>query len=90
MKRICIVTTARSEFGLLRPVAEALKAQGQVDCGFVAGGMHLSHEFGDTIREVEASGLPVWDRVPFLSSDDTELGVALSMAGALRGYAEAF
>ena len=46
MKRVCIVTATRAEYGLLKPIILKLQAQNNLEVRVVATGMHLSPEFG--------------------------------------------
>ncbi len=50
MRRTCVVTGTRAEYGLLRPVMRAIRRSPQLELRLIVAGMHLSHEFGDTYR----------------------------------------
>lgn len=52
MKKICIVTSTRADFGLLLPVI--LKLQKHVDVEVIVTGTHLLKKFGSTINEVKS------------------------------------
>lgn len=52
MKKICVITGARSEYGLLSPLLKLLKAASGVRLQVMATGMHLSPKFGLTYREI--------------------------------------
>jgi UDP-hydrolysing UDP-N-acetyl-D-glucosamine 2-epimerase len=52
--------------------------------------MHLSPEFGLTIREIEADGFPIGERVEMLLSSDTPEGIAKSMGLGTMGFAQAY
>jgi len=55
-RRIGVVTTGRSDYGLLRPVIAALLAEPTVSVQIFATGMHLSKRFGHTIGELRRDG----------------------------------
>ena len=61
--KICLVTGTRAEYGLLRPVIAALRADPAFEVSLVATAMHLSPEFGTTIREIEQTRLSAPQRV---------------------------
>ena len=63
-RRIVYVTGTRADFGLMRATLLALNADPALSVSVVATGMHFSTAHGETIREVEASGLPILARVP--------------------------
>jgi GDP/UDP-N,N'-diacetylbacillosamine 2-epimerase (hydrolysing) len=89
VKRICVVTGTRAEYGLLRPVIQRIQVSASLDLAIVATGMHLSPEFGLTYREIEADGFPISRKVEMLLSSDTPVGIAKSMGLALVGMADA-
>ena len=52
--------------------------------------MHLSPEFGLTVRFVENDGIEIAERVEMLLSSDTPEGIAKSMGLGLIGFGQAF
>lgn len=58
-RRITYVTGSRADFGLMRSTLEGLSRQGGFDLRLVATGMHLWPQYGETLREVEALGVPL-------------------------------
>lgn len=89
MKRIGVVTGARSEYGLLRWVMQEITDSPVLDLQLIATGMHLSPEFGLTYRDIEADGFRIDRKVEMLLSSDTPVGVTKSMGLALCGFADA-
>ena len=90
VRKIGLVTGSRAEYGLLRPVIAALKADPEFDVGLIVSAMHLSPEFGMTVREIEADGHRIDARVEMLVSSDTGVGVAKSIGLGTIGFADAF
>lgn len=90
MKKICIVTGTRAEYGLLKPVIEKVKNADRMELQLVVTGMHLSPEFGLTYREIEEDGYPISAKIDMLLSSDTSVGVTKSMGVALFGFADYF
>lgn len=89
MKKVCVVTGARSEYGLLRWVMQGLVQSSKLDLQLIVTGMHLSPEFGMTVDEIEADGFRIDRKVEMLLSSDTAAGVAKSMGLGLIGFATA-
>lgn len=89
-RKIGLVTGSRAEYGLLRPVIAALKIDPAFDVGLIVSAMHLSPEFGMTIREIEADGHRIDAKVEMLVSSDTGVGVAKSIGLGTIGFADAF
>ncbi len=48
MKKICVLTATRAEYGLLRPVIRKLMSVPEFDVRVAVTGAHLSAEFGFT------------------------------------------
>jgi UDP-hydrolysing UDP-N-acetyl-D-glucosamine 2-epimerase len=88
-RRICVVTGSRAEYGLLYWVLHDLRAADGVELQLVVTGMHLSPEFGLTVREIEKDGFAIDERVEMLVSSDTPGGIAQSMALGLIGFSGA-
>lgn len=57
-RRIAYLTGTRADFGLMRATLSAIHAEQDMHLVVYATGMHLDPAFGETISEVETSGLP--------------------------------
>lgn len=79
MRKICIVTGTRAEFGLLYWVMKGLQADEAVNLQVCVTGMHLSPEFGLTYKEIEAAGFSIDEKVEMLLSSDTSVGISKSV-----------
>lgn len=90
MKKICIVTGTRAEYGLLKPVIDKVNRSDTMALQLVVTGMHLAPEFGLTYREIEEDGYPISAKIEMLLSSDTSAGVTKSMGVALLGFADYF
>jgi len=88
-RRIAVVTGSRAEYGLLYWVLKELHASEAFDLQLIVTGMHLSTEFGMTVRQIEADGLPIARRVEMLLASDSAGGIAKSMALGLIGFSDA-
>lgn len=90
MKKICVVTATRAEYGLLKPVINRIHQLAVTELRLVVTGMHLSPEFGLTYKEIELDGYPIDRKIEMLMSSDTSAGVTKSMGVALIGFADYF
>lgn len=88
-RKICVVTGARAEYGLLRWVMQGIKDEPALTLQIIVTGMHLSPEFGLTYREIEQDGFKIDCKVEMLTSSDTPVGIAKSMGLGLIGFADA-
>jgi GDP/UDP-N,N'-diacetylbacillosamine 2-epimerase (hydrolysing) len=89
MKKICFVTGSRAEYGLLKPLMWKIKEEGNWKLQLIVTGMHLSHEFGNTYKQIEQDGFFIDKKVEMLLSADTGYAVIKSMGVALIGMADA-
>ncbi len=89
MRKICIITGTRAEYGLLRWVMQGIKDDPELTLQIIATGMHLSPEFGLTYRDIEQDGFQIDRKVEMLTSSDTSVGIAKSMGLGLIGFADA-
>jgi len=89
MKKICVVTGTRAEYGLLRWVIEGIRQSSELDLQLIATGMHLSPEFGMTVEAIEEDGFKIDRKVEMLLSSDTAVGVTKSMGLGMIGFADA-
>lgn len=88
MRKIAVFTGTRAEYGLLYWIIKGLHESVEVELQFYVGGMHLSPEFGYTITQIEKDGFPVTERMEFLLSSDSPVGISKSMGLALINSAE--
>ncbi len=88
-RKICVVTTSRSDFGLLRELLKCIHADPALRLQVVASGMHLSPEFGLTVREIEAEGFRPDKKVDMRLTGGSGLANAQSIGLGLEGFANA-
>jgi len=85
--RVCVVTGTRAEFGIWRMPLEAMRKSRLLDVRLVVTGMHLLKEFGNTVRDVEGSGIPIAARVGMYRKGEP---AARSLARGTEGLAGAY
>lgn len=89
MTRVVAVTVARSDYGIQRPVLDALRAAPDFSVEVIAAATHLSPAFGLTVRQVEADGYPPVARVEMTIAGDTPTAISLSTGLGVQGFASA-
>jgi UDP-hydrolysing UDP-N-acetyl-D-glucosamine 2-epimerase len=90
MRTIGVVTVARSDYGIYRPVLQAIQDDPDLRLQLFVGGMHLSPEFGRTVEAVEEDGFQIAERVEMLLSSHAPEGIAKSMGLGTIGFAQAY
>lgn len=89
MKKICVITGTRADYGLLRQLMAEINLSSNLELQILATGSHLSPEFGLTALEMEADGFAINRKVEILVSSDTAAGLTKSMGLGLIGFADA-
>lgn len=90
MKKICVLTATRAEYGLLKRVIQKLQQEVSIDVRIVVTGAHLSPEFGLTYKEIEADGIKIDEKIEMLLSSNSSAAISKSMGLALIGFADYF
>ncbi|TGU70921.1 UDP-N-acetylglucosamine 2-epimerase (hydrolyzing) [Geomonas terrae] len=89
MRRICVVTGTRAEYGLLYWLMKEIDSDPELQIQVVVTGMHLSPEFGLTYRQIEEDGFVIDAKVEMLLSSDTAVAVSKSIGLGVIGFADA-
>lgn len=89
MRKICVFTGTRAEYGLLRPVMRRVQKIPEFELQVMVSGAHLAAGFGHTVDDIVADGLPVSEQVEMLLDSDTPVAVATSMGVGLMGMSGA-
>lgn len=90
MRKICIVTGSRAEWGLLSGLARRIADDPELELQIIATNMHLSPEFGLTYREIERQGFRINRKVEMLLSSDTANATGKSVGLATIGFSDAY
>lgn len=89
-RKICIVTGSRAEYGHLYWLLRAIEDDSGLILQLVVTGMHLSREFGSTVKIIEKDGFKINARVNVLSSSGKEWSVSRSIGAGVEGCADVF
>jgi len=89
MRKICVVTGTRAEYGLLYWLMRDIQGDPSLALQLIVTGTHLEPAFGHTADRIEADGFNIDARVPIELSDDTPVSIATSTGLATAGIAEA-
>lgn len=89
-RKICVVTTSRADYGLLYYLIKEIDDDHELELQLVVAGMHLAPEFGCTCDQIKKDGFEIKDKVEFLVSSDSDIGVAKSAGLALLSFTESF
>ena len=88
MRKICVVTSTRAEYGLLYWLFKEIKADSELKLQLIVTGMHLSPEFGLTYKEIEKE-FKIDKKIEILSGSHTSLDICAEMARVYEKFASA-
>jgi len=89
-KRLAVITGTRAEYGLLRPVLFKLLASKEIEPLLVVTGAHLSADYGNTVKEIEADELPIAARIDILKFGRGPLALPDTVAYTVQQFARWF
>jgi len=90
MKKICVVTGTRADYGLLKPLIFEINRNPNLELLIIATGSHLSVDFGLTKNEITADGFSINYEVEQVLSSDTPSASAKGTGLAVIGFSDAF
>ena len=90
MRKICVVTGSRAEYGLLSRLMHMIQMDSALKLQIIVTNMHLSPEFGLTYREIEKDGFCIDKKVEMMLSSDTSNATTKSVGLAIIGFADAY
>lgn len=92
MRKICVVTGSRAEYGILRGLMAAIKNDSELTLQVIATNQHLSKLQGETYKEIERDGFAI-DYKVYMADDkapDNANSTAMSIGRGVSGFADAF
>lgn len=92
MRKICVVTGSRAEYGILRNLMAAIKADPELQLQIIATNQHLSKLQGETYKEIERDSFAI-DYKVYMADDeapDIANSTAKSISRGVSGFADAF
>jgi UDP-N-acetylglucosamine 2-epimerase (non-hydrolysing) len=90
LKKVCVVTAARSEYGLLRWVIDELESADDIQLQLIATGSHLSADFGMTYHFIEEDGYIIDEKVDMELQTEDIYSIPRSMGLCAARIAEAY
>jgi len=90
MRKICVITTNRAEYGLLYWLMKGIQSDPGFQLQVVVTGAHLSPEFGSTIDRIREDGFKVDRSFDLELFGDKVLDITHSLALAIEGFAASF
>ncbi|MCC6241113.1 MAG: UDP-N-acetylglucosamine 2-epimerase (hydrolyzing) [Phycisphaerales bacterium] len=86
-RKICFVTGSRADFGLMRPVLQAITNNARLKLQLVATGMHLQAAYGRSIDTIRAEGWKIDAAVEWKGGNGQPAQLAQATGAAMAGLA---
>ncbi len=90
MRKICVFTSTRAEYGLLRNLIKEIHTCSGLDLQLLVSGTHLVADHGMTIEEIIKDGFKPHKCVDIDLIDDSSKGICNSMGMAVSLYGKYF
>lgn len=88
MKKVCVITATRAEYGLLRNTIKQIDEDSDLELSLVVTGAHLSRSFGYTVKEIENDHFPIAARIDILLEADSAAAISKTMGIAMISFAD--
>ena len=90
MKKVCVVTGSRAEYGLLQPLMSSIRSSNKLDLQIIVTGSHLSVSHGLTFQVIESDGFKIDRKIDLFLDDDSASGISKSIGSAISKFADVF
>ena len=88
IKKICVVSGSRSEYGLLYWLLKEIELNIKFKLQFIVTGSHLSKEFGETYKQIKSEGFKIDKKIEILKFGNTNLGITKSIGSGIMQFAK--
>jgi GDP/UDP-N,N'-diacetylbacillosamine 2-epimerase (hydrolysing) len=88
IKSITVVTGTRADYGIYYPVLRRLDEDLNFHVNLLVTGMHLSPQYGMTVREIEKDGFEIAGKVDMLLQGDSDANMAKGIGIGILGMTQ--
>ena len=88
MKKICVVTATRAEYGYLKWLMKDILEDPHLELQVIATGTHLDKTQGHTVDQIIADGIPVTAAVDAQLDNSSPKAICETMSRYSKGFAE--
>ena len=90
MKKICVITGSRSEYGLLKNLISKIQKSKKLQLQLIVTGSHLSKEFGNTIDHIKKDNFFINKKFKILHKLNNEHGISQAMSLAVSKFSSCY
>lgn len=88
MKRVCVITGTRAEYGLLYPLIKLIHEDNSLELQLIVSGTHLKKKYGYTKKEIINDGFPIMAEFDIFENENERNYVSKAMANVLLQFSE--
>jgi GDP/UDP-N,N'-diacetylbacillosamine 2-epimerase (hydrolysing) len=88
-RKICYITGTRADFGLMQATLMAIHKSDKLDLAMLVTGMHLAKQYGQTLRDIQATGLPIAACIEVDMGDSTGASMARGIGTMVMRFVDA-
>lgn len=89
MRKICVYTGGRAEYGLLYWLLDEIKKDDDLELQLIVSGSHLDESQGNTVEKIKSDGFHISFELDILGSDRSAVGLVKSMAKSIGALSDA-
>lgn len=89
-RKILVTTGTRAEYGILRPVLQAINESKKLQLYLVVTGTHLSKKHGYTINEIKKDGFKIFATINMIPRGDTNYFMSEAIGKGIVAFSEIF
>ncbi|MBS3121394.1 UDP-N-acetylglucosamine 2-epimerase (hydrolyzing) [Candidatus Woesearchaeota archaeon] len=90
MRKICVLTGTRAEYGLLKPIIRAIRNNPELELILIVSGMHLSRKFGETINIIKEDNFDINYTFEMNPKDDSNDAMAMAIGIGIQKIVDCF
>ena len=90
MKKVCVVTGSRAEYGLLKKLLVLMKKDKTLNTQLIVTGSHLSKKHGLTVQNIVKDKIKIKNKIDLNLRKDDSISLANSMSTGLTKFVKVF
>ena len=90
MKKVCVITGSRAEYGAVSSFLKEVALSDKIKIQLIVTGMHLSKKHGYSIRDIYKDKIPIYKKINTNIKKDTTKEHVKSLGLQISKLAEAF
>ncbi len=89
-RKISVTTGARADYGILRPVLQAILKSKKLELYLIVTGTHLSKKHGLTINEIKRDGFEIFATIDMVPQGDTNYFMSKALGEGIIAFSKIF